>query len=364
MMWTPSVPEGLLSTSKSWFRLPFVYRNRAERRESPALAAFHWEGPALRQNPVGNISGSGAYVLTKEVWEPGELVSLTLQRSGTLEPSPQRRFTVQARAVRRDRNGVGLAFLMPRGAEVCLWQSALHDRPQTEPEDVVREFRIATALSFVQRIAPQAVGQARLLLREGLSNFRLDHALEIAIHAEELLGIEGSPKQVFVDPAVVLRILDDGSWAETEWIQHYWSGVLATSCTESRDNSSLSFVSLLSQLTTIQARLFTASCMRSKKFVDGRGQMAAHPLTFEAEELTQIAGTHDLVHIERDVQHLVELGLAERRVKWKFFSLIDNAEVTPTATALELFARCKSYRGDPAEFYAGALVESPMVAAD
>ena len=32
------------------------------------------------------------------------------------------------------------------------------------------------------------------------------------------------------DPAVVLRILEDGSWAETDWIQHYWAGVLATSC--------------------------------------------------------------------------------------------------------------------------------------
>ena len=355
-----------MSSTRSWFRLPFVYRTRAERRESPALAAFHWDGPTLRQSTVINISGSGAYVLTKEPWRPGELLSLTLQRSGVLESSPQRRFTVQAKAVRRDRNGVGVAFLMPRGSDVRLWQSALHaDLPQTEPEDVVREFRIASAIAFIHRISPAATRQAELLLREGLSNFRLESAVEIALHTEELLGVEGNGNQIFANPAVVLRVLDDGSWAETEWIQHYWSGLLATSCTQSQGgNPDLTFVSLLSQLTTIQARLFTASCTRSNKFVRTDHQVAAHPLICAAEELIQIAGTHDLVHVDRDVQHLIELGLVERCAKWKFFSLIDKADITPTTTALKLFARCKGWRADAADFYMDAMAESSMFAAD
>lgn len=290
-----------MSASRTWFRLPFVYRARAERRESPALAAVHWEGPDPRQWNVGNISASGAYLLTTKNWNPGELLSLTLQRSGALENSPQRRITVQARAVRRDRDGVGVAFLMPRGAELRLWQSTIRaDVPQNEPEDVVREFRLAAAIGFIHRIAPAAVEAARVLYREELSNYRLESAIEIALHAEELLAIERIPGR-HVHPAVLLRVLDAGSWAETEWIQHYWAGILATACVGGTpDSSHLKFVNLLSQLTTIQARIFAGSCARASKEVSRNGSIYAAPLTCRAEELAEMADTHDRVHIERD----------------------------------------------------------------
>lgn len=354
-----------MNSSRSWFRLPFVYRPRAERRESPALAAFHWEGPTLHQNQVANISGSGAYLLTQDRWDAGELVSLTLQRSGALEDSVQGRFTVQAKAVRRDREGVGVTFLMPRGAEVRLWESPLKTEvPQNEPEDVVREFRTAAAIAFIHRIAPIATPQASLLLRKGLSNFRLESAIEIALHAEELLALEPEGNRMFADPSVVLRILDDGSWAETEWIQHFWAGLLATSCDRQASGPDLRLPLLLSQLTTIQTRIFAASCTRATRYMDENEQIAAHPLVCSSEELIQIAGTHDLVHIERDVQHLVEMGLIERCVKWRFFYPIDKADITPTNLALELYARCRAYRGDVADFYASPVAWVSSVAAD
>ena len=112
--------EGILSLPRSWYRLPFVYRPRAERRESPDLAAFHWDGPTPKQNHVANISSSGAYLLTHERWNAGEILSLTMQRSGVLQSSAHRRFTVQAQTIRRDDKGVAVAFLMPRGADLRL----------------------------------------------------------------------------------------------------------------------------------------------------------------------------------------------------------------------------------------------------
>ena len=355
-----------MSSPRTWFRLPFVYRPRAERRESPALAAFHWEGSTLHQCNVANISSSGAYLLTQQRWNPGEFVSLTLQRSGALQESTQRRFTVQAKAVRRDRNGVGLAFLMPRGSDLHLWHSAIKaDVPQTEPEDVVREFRTAAAMAFIHRVSPEATIQVRQLLRVGLSNFRLESAVEIALHAEELLTLEGLGKKSCAPPGVVLRILEDGSWAETEWIQHFWAGLLATSCTQNEaPGSDLTYVNLLSQLTTIQARIFAAGCARASKFMASDDRISVNPFSCTAVELIQIADTHDLVHIERDVQHLVGLGLVMKTVKWKFFSLIDKADITPTKLALELYARCRGYRGDPVDFYSGMVGENSTMAAD
>jgi hypothetical protein len=355
-----------LSSPRSWFRIPFVYRPRAERRVSPALAAFHWDGSNPRQIFVANISSSGAYLLTKERWNIGEILSLTLQRSGMLESANQRRCTVRAKAIRQDREGIGVTFLMPQRADVRLWQSTLKaDVPQTEPEDVVREFRLASATAFIHRIAPEAVEQARLLMRRGLSNYRLESALEIVQHAEELLALESDGAGMRADPSVVLRILEDGSWAETDWIQHYWAGLLATSCICGEVvKPDLKFVSLLSQITTIQARIFAGSCSLAAESAGHSGRDPREPLTCSAQELIQLADTHDRVHIERDILHLVGLGLIEKSAKWKFFSLLDQAVITPTKLALDLYARCHGYRGDGAGVLASPGMAPACVAAD
>jgi hypothetical protein len=315
---------------------------------------------------VANISTSGAYLLTTKNWQRGEILSLTLQREGAIENSGQPRFTVQARSVRRDREGVGVAFLMPRGADLRLWQSTIRaEVPQTEPEDVVREFRLAAAIAFTQRISPAAIDAARVLYREGLSNYRLESAIEIALFAQEMLALEENAAAWHVHPAVLLRVLDDGSWAETEWIHHYWAGILATACMAGEpDSSPMKFVKLLSQLTTIHVRIFAGSCTRASKAVSRSGHVSADPLTCSAEELVQIADTHDRVHIERDIQQLVELGLIEKSIKWKFFSQIEEAVVTPTPLALELFARCHGYRGEVAEFYEASTCVEAISAAD
>jgi hypothetical protein len=342
-----------LSSPRSWFRLPFVYRLRAERRESPALVAIHWDGHTPRQHQVANLSSSGAYLLSSEHWNPGEIISLTLQRKGALEKSARDRFTVQVKAIRRDKDGIGVTYLLPKEAQLHLWQPTIKaDMPQTEPEDVVREFRTAAAIAFIRRIAPEASERATWLLRRGLSSHRLESALEVVLHAEELLALAPDASGFKADPVLVLRILENGSWPEVEWIQHYWSGLLI-SCTNNRSAAAadLALADLLSQLTTIQARIFAAACDNSSKQLDSYGNLRVDKLARSADELALISGVHDRAHIERDIQHLSWLGLLEQTVKWKFFSLIEEANITPTPLALKLYARCHAHRDDPASFY-------------
>lgn len=201
-----------MSSSKSWFRLPFVYRSRAERRESPCLIAIHWDGHTPRQNAVANLSNSGAYLLTSESWNPGEIISLTLQRKDGLENSNRRRFTVQVKAVRRDNDGVGVSFLLPKRTELRLWESSMKANiPQTEPEDVVREFRTAAAIAFLDRISPESAERATWLLRHGLSSHRLESAVEVVLHAQDLVALTPARTLASAHPDVVLRIVEDGS---------------------------------------------------------------------------------------------------------------------------------------------------------
>ena len=357
----------MLSSSRNWFRLPFVYRSRADRYESPALVAIHWDGHTPRQNAVANLSNSGAYVLTGENWKPGEILSLTFQRRGTLQDSARFRFTLQVKAIRRDGKGVGVTYLLPKDTELRLWEPSIKaENPQAEPEDVVREFRTAAAIAFVRRIAPEATERATRLLRRGLSSHRLEGAIEVALHAYELLALSPRGAHLSAHPDVVLRILEDGSWPEVDWIRHYWSGLLISCCTTGERTCTPDFElpDLLSQFTTIQARIFAAACDCASKHVDSYGVIAAGKLARSADELIRISGVHDRAHIERDIQHLSWLGLLEQTVKWKFFSLIDEANITPTSLALKLYARCHAHRGDPASFYGIPVAAESSYSAD
>ena len=346
----------------SWFRRPSIsYRERAERRSALALAAYHWDGSTPKQNNVGNISETGAYLLTQQDWASGEVISLTLQRRGPLARTPEHRFSLQAKAVRQDKNGVGIAFVLPKGADLCLWQTPFKTaQEQTEPENILREFRIAAAVAFLRRICPSATKEVRQLLRERLSNYRLDSAVEIALHAEETLVFEPGTRKMRAHPHLVLRILEEGSWAESERIQQFWAGLLATSCSISaEDQANKVFIELLSQLTPVHIRIFAAACARATTFQSVSGAVKAHTQICSAQEVIQIVGSSDLIKIDRDLEHLSELGLLVKSNKSEFFSLLNDANLTPTRLGLDLYARCNAHRGTIQSYYGPFSVSTP-----
>lgn len=90
--------EGSMNPTSSHSEAPFAAeRRRAERRTSPSLAAYHWKGSIPRQNSVRDISATGAFLVTQDRWEPGEIIALSLQRHGppkgrTVFPFRPRRF--------------------------------------------------------------------------------------------------------------------------------------------------------------------------------------------------------------------------------------------------------------------------------
>jgi len=235
-----------------------------------------------------------------------------------------------------------------------LWESTIKSaEPQTEPEDVVHEFRTAAAIAFISRISPDATERAAWLIRRGLSSRRQENAVEVILHAQEILAHNGTCPQLAVDGDLILRVIEHGSWPESEWIQHYWSGLLVSACKDGEGHlPDLEAAELLSQLTTIQARIFASACESAAKYFDSYGKVRARRLSKSADELIHISGTHDRAHIERDVQHLSWLGLLEQTVKWKFFALMDEVEVTPTPLALSLYAHCHAHRADLSRFYA------------
>lgn len=86
-------------------------RRRGERIIVPGLVAYYWSGGAPKAHEIVNISRSGFYVRTNDIWSPDTLVRMTLQRPKEDEEGQRRSIGVLARVVRVDDNGVGHEFV-------------------------------------------------------------------------------------------------------------------------------------------------------------------------------------------------------------------------------------------------------------
>ncbi len=339
-----------MKSLKSWLNKAFPEDRhpRAERRSVPGLEALHWTGSHPGLNSIRDISSTGMYVLTEERWPTGSENPIILTSSDVPKDSPDHEVMVQTKAVRWGEDGIGLSFVLPSCMELWLW---LKDEPR-EPAEILREFRIARALGFLRRICPSAEQELKLLFREGLSNIRIENAVKIALRAEEMIAIEPSADKMQSPHNIVMRVVEDGSWAEDEISQQFWAGILATSCAVlGSDESNLIYIEILSQLGMIPSRIFSTACSTSTKVVSDTGSVTALPVILTSDQLIEIADAHDLMKIDRNLMQLSDLGLVDERIKSKYFSFTEDANVTPTTFGLEMYARCHGHRGDVHKFY-------------
>ncbi len=93
-------------------------RRRARRQPLPGLVAYYWTGSAPRAYQISDISSSGFYLLTEERWFPGTMVLMTLQRTDSDGQNLEDSIAVQSRVVRWGSDGLGLAFVLSRGADL------------------------------------------------------------------------------------------------------------------------------------------------------------------------------------------------------------------------------------------------------
>jgi hypothetical protein len=86
-------------------------RRRADRRVVPGLLAFYWSGGTPMPHEVVNISKTGFYMRTTELWSVETLVRMTLQRPRKESRLERDSVGVLARVVRIDEGGVGHEFV-------------------------------------------------------------------------------------------------------------------------------------------------------------------------------------------------------------------------------------------------------------
>lgn len=326
--------------------------DRAERRRVEQFAAYRWDGSALAQEMVRDISSSGFYLLTSERWKPGAILALTLQREGPLDFDPARRITTQARVVRNGPDGVGLSFLWSKDdPESRQWQSLLESLiEQTKPAEMVSLVRLVEAFAFLGRICSGGAEEIGEWVRTRASSHKVLNAVSIALKAGKLLK-NSTGDGVRVNPAIALRILEAGSGTDEDWLHGYWAGLLITSgSANGREKTNLQFVELFGQLTSIPIRILTVVCARATKVLSELDVVTAKPLDCDLEELTSTVGSRG-AQMERDLASLTALQLIEKRTANSPALLAcSNTCITPTNLGLQLLALCNGHR-NPREFY-------------
>ena len=332
-----------------WLALdnPLPERRKIIRLVLQGLQAYQADSDSAKRYPVRDICPPGLYIQADEPWQQGDVLSLVLVKEGATHKDSEHRVSIQARVVRRDNDGVGVAFVFPEGTEFQPWQRAKTKRSdESEADFILRELRLARALGFLRRLCPWSASEVNHALLERLSNKRVTSAVEIALQAENILLSHGHVAQPFVSSEILVRILEGGSWIEEDWIRRMWAGLLISSCSaDGQDRSNLQFIDLLARLTPIHLRIFSFACHRSVEALDAGTSEAALDLYATAAELMEAADSHSFSRIQQTIGQLSSVGLLAESSRPSYVAMSDKSttRTTPTALGLKMFARCNGH---------------------
>jgi len=312
------------------------------------LIAYTGDGEKKKPYEVRDVSPTGLYLRTQERWNPGDVVSLVLQRKDSTEEQRERHVTVKLKAIRCDEGGVGFSWLWPDGVEFEPWRRVHTKRSdETDADFFMRELRLTRALGFLLEVCPAAMEEMKLGLHKRLSNKRVAGAVEIVLKAQELLGRLEPRAKVQAHPDMVRRILENGSWTEDDWIRQWWSGLLVSSCSaDALDSSNSVFIDLLAKLMPVHLRVLAFVCPKATERIAAGESAAKLDLYCTAEELIEAVGSQSIARIHQTMGQLSSLGLLAEINKPSYVSVTDKVKTraTPTALGLKMHARCHGHR--------------------
>lgn len=323
-------------------KLMQVERRKDRRAPARGVEAFYKVSSEDELVRIKDISPTGIYLVTQERWPIESDVSVILRRKGLFGKGKSSEAQMKARVTRWGEDGVGLTFV-PSSITPSEWMKLLERASTTLwHHDIIRCFRSASAIAFLARICSEAHQEILLMFGDGLYHERAQRVIDIAIEAASLLPEGTNLDQIHLAPSLLLRIVESCSLSDANEILTFWSGLLASSCL-TRDNldTSMVFIDILSQLNPMQLRTFRAGCDAAvKKRWPGAMDSAPMQIFCTQEEIRKIAGIRNLSHIERDLQHLHSLGLLKETQKARLFGEIEQANITPTPFAMQLYSRC------------------------
>jgi len=221
-------------------------------------------------------------------------------------------------------------------------------KPIADAINTVTKGTVEGASAFLSRICMPAAEEFGLLLKDHVSAWRAKNAINISKKAQDLVEKQVGGLIVMAHPRIVFNTIEHGSWADEDFMQNLWAGLLASSCTsDGTDESNLIFINMLSQLTRSQARLINYISETAKIYKSVGGWIGADEMILEPDELIRITGINDLQQLDRELDHLRALGL----FNGGFIPEATLAAITPLSLCLQLYVRTQGFVGSPIDYF-------------
>ena len=216
--------------------------------------------------------------------------------------------------------------------------------------------RIATqglvdgASAFLARLCLPAAEELGLALRDRISAWRATNALQMLNKAHDIYTKNALHRATDrLNPRLVHIAIEEASWIDDTHVQSMWAGLLAASASsEPSSDDNLLFMNLLKQLSTLEARILRVAVERARKTTTQHGLIMAEPVAhLPVRELPEVFGIQDLQRLDRELDHLRQLGL----IAGGIHLFDDRADLTPTSLALHLYVRAHGSRLSPAAYW-------------
>lgn len=225
-------------------------------------------------------------------------------------------------------------------------------RPIAEAVNKVTGATVDGVSAFLSRICLPAAEEYGLYLRDRVSLFRSRNIEAIGRAAERKLAKNGPVENIQAHPRLIGSILEHGAWIDDAEVQDMWAGLLASSCTETGDDdSNLLFISLLDGLTRLQAKILRYACENARKEASPAGLIQAKEFSVSLNSLFVLSHELDVQRLDREIDHLRELGLLHLNAGFDGSSKSLSASLTPSPLALHMYVRCQGSRLSPIEFF-------------
>ena len=223
---------------------------------------------------------------------------------------------------------------------------------------------IEGAAAFLSRLCLPAAEELGLALQDRISDWRARNAVQMLNRANEIHLSRSPDPSERLSPRLAHIAIEEASWIEDAQVQEMWSGLLASSTSpDGRSDQNLLFMNLLKQLSSLQVLVLQFAVKKSaKKAVSTHGfVMSEGPTVVSVTELLDLFGTEDLQRIDRELDHLRELGLIGAAsllgMRGGIHPDRDTADLTPTPLAFHLYVRAQGSRLSPKAYWKLALPE-------
>ena len=206
--------------------------------------------------------------------------------------------------------------------------------------------------AFLSLVCLPAAEEFGLLLRDRVSAWRARNAAKMLNRTNTIYHSNNPNPADRLSPRLAQVAIEEASWIDDEQIQNMWSGLLASSTSPHRpSDENLIFMNILKQLSSLEVKMLRFAVEKAPKGVSSEGLIVPQEMRVPIDELRKLFGIHDLERIDRELDHLVALGLLGFVTPGGIPIGSGVAILTPSPLALHLYVRAQGSRLSPASYW-------------